>query len=216
MLKKRRLEQRDQRLGPPTRDGVRVPATSLFSTPHIQCSHSTSLKTASNLQATPHTMAEAIGLAASVAGLVELAGQLGSGCMKVKGFLDDTKDAPADIRDLHTAMGILAKEAERVSTLFTKSNQPPVVKDEYETALKQCDDAVTALSQKIEKAVKRFGGGEGKWWDRMKAATRKKKLAEQVSKVERAKTQLTLVMQELSMYVSTLPLVSLREFLLTC
>jgi hypothetical protein len=63
-------------------------------------------------------MAEAIGLAGSVAGLVGLAGQLLNGCRLVKGFLDDAKQAPDDIRDLHMEMGILAAEADKISTLL--------------------------------------------------------------------------------------------------
>ena len=70
------------------------------------------------------TMAKAIGLAPSVAGLVGLAGQLLNGCIFVKGFLGDAKDTPTDIRDLHTEMDILAAEAGKLSTLSENSNQP--------------------------------------------------------------------------------------------
>jgi hypothetical protein len=72
--------------------------------------------------------------------------------------------------------------------------------------MRQCVDAVTTLRQKMEKDVSRFGSsGNGKWRDRMKGATRKKNLADHLVKVERAKTQLMVVMQKLSMYVMSSP-----------
>jgi hypothetical protein len=45
-------------------------------------------------------MAEAIGIAASVIGIVGFAGQVSQGCQIISTFLDDFKDAPAYIDDL--------------------------------------------------------------------------------------------------------------------
>jgi len=45
-------------------------------------------------------MAEAMGIAASVVGIVGFAGQVLQGCQIVRTFLDDFKDAPAYIDDL--------------------------------------------------------------------------------------------------------------------
>jgi hypothetical protein len=61
--------------------------------------------------------------------------------------------------------------------------------------LQQCRDAVARLGEKIARDVQRLGLDEMKWWNRMKAAARKKGVAEAMMKVERAKTQLTIVVQ---------------------
>ena len=162
-------------------------------------------------------MAEALGFAASAAGLVGLAGQLFNGCMFVKGFLDDAENAPEDIRALHKEIEILAAAAQDASRIFKEvgrsgggidnsvdedgvENAPTTFSSsQYQQALEQCIDTVTTLGKKIESEVQKFGGKHAKLWDRMKAATRKKAFAEHISRVERAKTQLMMAMQNLSM-----------------
>ena len=162
-------------------------------------------------------MAEALGLAASVAGLVGLAGQLFNGCMFVKGFLDDAKNAPEDIRAIHKEIEILAAAAQDASRIFKEveisggcidnrvnddgvENAPTNFSNsQYQQALEQCIDAVTTLGKIIESEVQKFGGKHAKLWDRMKAATKKKAFAEHISRIERAKTQLMMAMQNISM-----------------
>ena len=126
--------------------------------------------------------------------------------MFVKSFVDNAKDAPSDIPDLRLEMDILARQASKISTLITNSNQPQHRINSCMSALRQCIDAITALGQKIQNDVTRFeGDGTGKWWDRVKAAARKKGIAEHILKIERAKTQLIMVMQEFSTYVNSPP-----------
>jgi hypothetical protein len=78
------------------------------------------------------------------------------------------------------------------------ANLTPQLAEDIEKALQQCRDAVARLGERIARDVQRLGLDEMKWWNRMKAAARKKGVAEAMMKVERAKTQLTIVVQLLA------------------
>lgn len=138
-------------------------------------------------------MAEVVGLAASVAGLVGIIGQLGKGVLLVKGFLDDAKDAPDNIRSLSAEAGLLSSAAQKTGRLLVMCQQDGLELDleEEHKALKKYTNMVDNLGAKFEKDVKKFGEGKGRWYERMKTAGRKKGLAEYMVAVERAKTLVT-------------------------
>ena len=67
-------------------------------------------------------MAEAVGLAASVAGLVGLAGQVLQGGLFIQQFFEDIRDAPAKVLDLRDELELFAFVA---SDTESSSNAPP-------------------------------------------------------------------------------------------
>jgi hypothetical protein len=68
-------------------------------------------------------MAEAVGLAASIAGLIGITGQPGKGILFIKGFLDDAKDAPDDIRLLSVEVELLSSAAQKTESLLVMCQQ---------------------------------------------------------------------------------------------
>lgn len=148
-------------------------------------------------------MAEAVGLAASIAGLVSLAGQVFSGCVTLKALFDDTRNALEDIRRLHAELGILevevgnmSRDAEKMVGDLTSLTEDDV--KSYKSVLDHCQYVVSEMTAEIDKQKKKVGG-DAKWWDQIKIATRKKKYAEYSSRIERAKTQVLMVGHRISM-----------------
>ena len=135
-------------------------------------------------------MAEVVGLAASIAGLVAITGQIGKSILFIKGFLEDTKNAPEDIRSLAYEIELLSSAAEKTNALLSKCHDDGLdfdVEDE-ERGLKRYADMIEKLKAKIEKDVKTFGRGKGHWWERVGSAGRKKSVEGYLRGVERAKT----------------------------
>jgi hypothetical protein len=150
----------------------------------------------------PLAMAEAIGLAANLAGLIGLAGQLLEGCLFVKDFLEDIKSAPQEIKTLSEEIGILSSAARSTTRLIERLKEPGLTIDqaEYEPALRQCIRTVQILGQEVEGYVKKGSGDGGmKWWDKMKVASKKKSLGSHIERLERAKTQIHMVQLNISL-----------------
>jgi len=145
-------------------------------------------------------MAELIGVVSGVGSLVGLAGQLFNGCLFVKSFLDDTKNAPDDIRALHTEFEILTSSAEETNKLVAAclGMGPDFDVRNYQRALQQYVSAVEKLGENIAEDARKFGlDGKGKWWERMKSAGKKKSLNAHMVRIERAKTQVMSIEQKL-------------------
>jgi hypothetical protein len=87
-------------------------------------------------------MAEGLGVAASIAGIVAIAGQLVSGCLFVKTFLNDTKSAPDDIRALHTEIAVLGGFAEKIQATARDANLTPQLAEDIG---KRCNSAEMLL-----------------------------------------------------------------------
>ncbi|KAL2071793.1 hypothetical protein VTL71DRAFT_13028 [Oculimacula yallundae] len=135
-------------------------------------------------------MAEAIGLAASVAGLIAFTGQIAKTGLFIKGFLSDVKNAPDDIRSLAIEFELLSSAAAKTESMLVKCQRSGIdldLKDESKVMARYAD-SIKQLGGRIEKDVVKFGAGGGKWWDRLGSATRKKELAEFLVGMERSKT----------------------------
>ncbi|KAH7317896.1 hypothetical protein BKA65DRAFT_109683 [Rhexocercosporidium sp. MPI-PUGE-AT-0058] len=135
-------------------------------------------------------MAEVVGLAASVAGLVALTGQIGKSILFIKGFLEDTKNAPEEIHSLAAEIELLGSAAKKTDGLLVKCNADGLDIDleEERKGLTRYADMIERLKEKIEKDAKNFGVGRGRWWERVGSAARKKSVEGYLVGVERAKT----------------------------
>ncbi|KAH7386523.1 hypothetical protein BKA64DRAFT_145402 [Cadophora sp. MPI-SDFR-AT-0126] len=135
-------------------------------------------------------MAEIVGLTASIAGLVALTCQIGKSVLFIKGFLEDTKNAPEDIRSLASEIDLLCSAAKTTDTLLVKCQAEGLDMDfeEEHKGLTRYADMIEKLKAKIEKDVTTFGSGKGLWWERVGSAARKKSVEGYLRGVERAKT----------------------------
>ena len=135
-------------------------------------------------------MAEVVGLAASVAGLVGITGQIGKSIIFVKGFLEDTKNAPDEVRSLAAEIELLGSAAEKTDRLLVKCQADGLDIDlnEERKGLTRYAEIIEKLRTKIEKDVMTFGVGKGRWWERVGSAARKKSVEGYLVGVERAKT----------------------------
>jgi len=146
-----------------------------------------------------------VGFAASITGLLGITGQLLSGIIFIKGLLNDTIDAPEDIRSLAAEVELLSSAARKTESLLVKCQEDGMNLDleEERKALKKYKDMVERLGTKIEKDAKIFGGGNGRWWERMKTAGKKNGLAGYLVGVERAKTLVMDIEMKIMMSDST-------------
>ncbi|PVH78525.1 hypothetical protein DL98DRAFT_590269 [Cadophora sp. DSE1049] len=135
-------------------------------------------------------MAEVVGLAASIAGLLAITGQIGKSILFIKGFLEDTKNAPEEIRSLACEIELLSSAAKKTDTLLVKCQADGLDIDleEEKKGLTRYADMIEKLKVKIEKDVNKFGPGKGHWWERVGSAARKKSVEGYLVGVERAKT----------------------------
>jgi hypothetical protein len=68
-------------------------------------------------------MAEALGAAGSIAGLVGLAGQIAQGVLFLHGFFSDIRDAPEEIRDLRAELDQYRRLYERLESYLSCLNR---------------------------------------------------------------------------------------------
>ncbi|KAE9369879.1 hypothetical protein N431DRAFT_511773 [Stipitochalara longipes BDJ] len=87
-------------------------------------------------------MAEAIGIAASVIGIVGFAGQLLQGCQIVRSFLDDMKEAPAYVEDLRT---ILRAFQASLAAVVSKFNDEDTGGEDLRLALEYSGKCIRSL-----------------------------------------------------------------------
>jgi hypothetical protein len=130
-------------------------------------------------------MAEAIGLGASVVAFIGLAGQVIQGCQYTHTILDDVKNAPDDIRSLHTEINLLDRTLETFKNLLTQlsnTGNHEVIGAETKLALDYCEEAMAGLLKLILKIRK-----TGNSWSQIKFAFSKDKISKHISRVERAK-----------------------------
>lgn len=135
-------------------------------------------------------MAEIVGLAASVAGLVAITGQIGKSILFIKVFLEDTKNAPEEVRSLAAEIELLGSAAEKTDALLVKCHADGIEIDleEERKGLTRYADMIERLKEKVEKDVKAFRAGKGHWWERVGSVARKKSVEGYLVGVERAKT----------------------------
>jgi hypothetical protein len=100
-------------------------------------------------------MADPLSIAAGVAGLIGLSGQIFSGCLLAKSFLDDVKNAPKDITALKSELETLSMTAKSFERLVDGCRVlEPNMKQDSATVLKQCLDAVDSLKKYVETECK--------------------------------------------------------------
>ena len=129
-------------------------------------------------------MAEALGIAGSVVSFVGLVGQVMQGVVFLHGFLGDIKDAPEDIRDLNTALKLLAE----VLGDIQKDGEGS---DSLREAIIYCESWVSKLKGLVERhALISSQPAGGKAWSRMGVAFRNKKFRKYINGLEAAKTML--------------------------
>ena len=92
-------------------------------------------------------MAEAIGIAASVVGIVGFAGQILQGCQIVRGFLDDFKEAPAYVQDLRTILQVFQAS---LTTLISKLNNEGAGSEDLRLALEYSRKCLQRLQVIVE------------------------------------------------------------------
>lgn len=140
-------------------------------------------------------MAEAIALAASVAGLASLAIQLGDGIVKLHTFLKDAKETPqrlldilSDLEDFKILLEELTVNQQRHPNAATSGTNTGMTRclSKCELGVKKITEVVTGLEQGIKKKRK-FGLAT--------AVLRKSELEELCNKLERAKISLSLAHQ---------------------
>ncbi|CZT41199.1 uncharacterized protein RSE6_00915 [Rhynchosporium secalis] len=135
-------------------------------------------------------MAEAVGLAASIAGPIGNTGQIAKTGLFIKGFLSDIKNAPDNIRSLAAEIESLSTAATKTEDILTKYKSLDTNVD-FEAECEDLARFVDLLNEsrnKIEEDATKFGTGKGRWWERLGSAVRKKEVAEVLLSVERAKT----------------------------
>ena len=105
-------------------------------------------------------MAEAVGLAASVAGLVGLAGQVLQGGLFIQKFFDDVRNAPAEVQDLKDELDLFTFIAKDTKKLFetARDDGVPVSSAAFERTLERCGAIVHDIGLKLE----HFVGEKGK------------------------------------------------------
>jgi hypothetical protein len=101
------------------------------------------------------SMAEAIGIAASVVGIVGFAGQVLRGCQTIRTFLDDLEEAPAYIEDLRT---ILQAFQASLATFVSKGSDEETDGEDLRLALQYSDKCIQKL-QSIADDLQGVGSG---------------------------------------------------------
>jgi len=148
-------------------------------------------------------MAEAVGLAASVIGIIGLAGKISQGCQVAAQFWDDFRDSPKSVRQLQEELELLRQVAMDLNVLGSDIQQSFVASATLACALKQCFEAMEPISKLIAKHLAKIKGGrEHKWWDQAKLAWRQDRVAKCVVQIERAKLQLQGVQLNIILWVA--------------
>lgn len=149
-------------------------------------------------------MAEVLGVVSSVAGLIGLSGQILEGCLFAKSFFDDAKHSPKDVQTILNELEIVRSIAEKTRVLFEQAHNSQALVNEchYEPPLKQSFETVTRLGDKLTEVSRKMGAkGSLRWWEMMKAETRTQVMKGRLVCLERAKSSLQLVQQNMSMGV---------------
>lgn len=152
-------------------------------------------------------MAEALGAAGSIAGLVGLAGQIAQGVLFLHGFFSDIKDAPEEIRDLRAELDQYRRLYERLEKLSQLSKPCHVADnafDDVQAALVPCK----AWTDKLVRTISKYsledgsGGRSRRLWSQISVAIRKQRYREYLAALERAKSTLIAAQTSLNTYAT--------------
>jgi hypothetical protein len=145
-------------------------------------------------------MAEAVALAASIAGLVGLAGQVLQGSLFIQEFFEDMCDAPAEVLDLRDELELFTFVASDTNKLLQTASQTYLSIDtsNFTRTLERCDSLVKEIGNKLVQYAGNPGQHRRLWWKRLKVASRKKTLSDYMVRLERAKGLLLVVQSNLT------------------
>lgn len=133
-------------------------------------------------------MSDPFSLAVGVAGLVGLSGQIFSGCVFIKSFLEDVRNAPKSIAALKAELETIAAAAKSFDQLVSEcapNEEQWITTEEYAPALNQCLDVINGLQKYIADEVARFAGGK-RWLDRVKSAGKNSAIEKHLARLLRA------------------------------
>lgn len=148
---------------------------------------------------------EAVGFAASVAGLASLAIQLTDGVCKLRTFLRNTKDAPKNVARIILELEALSVSLGLISNDLQRGvGQPDAGRSYAIDGLKSCVDIcqnglgrTSNTVQNLEEAIK-----QKRWLDVAKATFRKREVDELCRELDSAKISLLLAHQMYERQVS--------------
>jgi hypothetical protein len=145
-------------------------------------------------------MAEAAGLAASVAGLVGLAGQVLRGGLFIKQFFEDVSEAPDEVLDLRDELELFAFIVRDTEKLLQRASETRLSIDttNFLRTLERCAQIVKDIRDRLVQCVGNAGENTSSWWKRLKVVSRKKALGDYMRRLERAKGQLLVVQSNLT------------------
>lgn len=147
-------------------------------------------------------MAEALSVAGSVAGIVGVCGQILQGCLFLKNFIEDARDAPEHIRLLVIELQVLSSSVIQTRDIFERTSpyMLGISVDAYEPALKQCFKLLSIVTTSVTVDSKNLRNeGRMKWWYKLSVSSRKKMLETMLNQLERAKSQINLVQNNVSL-----------------
>lgn len=133
---------------------------------------------------------EVLGGVSSVLAVVSLALQLGSNIQKLVGFWDSVKEAPEDIHQLKSQLGVLG-ELLRCIEVDTRGSLKPRAADIGVQCLQVCNMSVSKL-ERVTAELNRGLNGNGvkRRWTCLRKTLRERQLAAYWVEVERAKSML--------------------------
>jgi hypothetical protein len=146
-------------------------------------------------------MADPLSVSASVAGLIGLTGQLLSGCLYLKGFYNDVKNAPKEVASLATELNALSDVVQDTSDRLNRLPHGLVVAH-HEPTIKQCLDVVDGIKAELNGySTKLSGTKRSRWWTKVEYVSKKKTFSSQFSRLGSAKTQVLMVNDNILAYV---------------
>jgi len=131
-------------------------------------------------------MAEGLAVASGVMSIVSLAGQVVLGCIALSNFLDDIRDAPAQIRSLASELNTLRKTIDEMK-LTTRD----AVSEALVGALNDCSVCVAELQSLVGASELLGHRSTGTLMrSRIKVVVRKQRFGDAVERLGRAKLNL--------------------------
>ncbi|RDW84327.1 hypothetical protein BP6252_01917 [Coleophoma cylindrospora] len=156
---------------------------------------------------------EAVGAAASIAGIIGLTGQVMTGCLAIKEFVGDAKHAPAAVQALRDSIRTVQDATEHTKSCLEQIQRSGIMiaPSAYETAFKECLDTVIGLRSSLDK----FGFGSQKrsmkaYWMRVAFALEKGELEEQLARLESAKGQVIIAQNNIGLILKSHSISSMR------
>jgi hypothetical protein len=140
-------------------------------------------------------MAEAVGFAASITGMLGLSGQIIQGSLFIREFFDDLHNAPTEVCDLKDEIELFTVVASDTEIIVKNVEDYVTAQslDNLSKTLRRCRDIVVHIGHELNECAGNRVGGKLNWWKRLRVATRKKTLAAYIERLDRAKGQLLAV-----------------------